>query len=300
VMAPKVAGAWLLHTMTIGKPLDHFVMFSSLASLLGSPGQGNHSSANAFLDALAQYRRQRGLPGLSINWGAWSDVGASARHHSDERIYRRGLGIMSPSQGLQAMQTVMSGDAAQVGVTPVNWSTFLGHGGAEEGHPFFSQMAKDLRRGQESVLVPSSAASRVDSTFLARLQGVYPNKQRSFLLNHVQECATTILGLGPSAPIDWQQPLSEMGLDSLMAVELRNVLSESLECSLAATLLFDYPTILSLGDFLAGELLGEESAHSKQESSDEETDDLLSMIEDISEDDVDRLLGDRLTRRQDG
>ena len=79
VLAPKVQGGWNLHTLTQDKPLDFFILFSSAASLLGSPGQANHVAANTFLDTLAHYRRSQGLPALSINWGVWSDIGAAAK-----------------------------------------------------------------------------------------------------------------------------------------------------------------------------------------------------------------------------
>ena len=91
VMAPKVDGSWILHRLTVGKSLDFFVLFSSTAALLGSPGQGNHAAANSFLDALAYYRQAKGLPALSINWGVWAEVGSAAMRNVGEHVELQGI-----------------------------------------------------------------------------------------------------------------------------------------------------------------------------------------------------------------
>ncbi len=125
VLAAKVRGAWNLDRLTAGQPLECFVLFSSMTSLLGPVGQGNHAAANAFLDALAHDRRHRGQPGSTINWGAWSEVGAAA-----DLIYRsrwassQGVGLIDPAQGLVALSAILSGDTAQVAVMPVDWDVF--------------------------------------------------------------------------------------------------------------------------------------------------------------------------------
>ncbi|MBN3888579.1 MAG: SDR family NAD(P)-dependent oxidoreductase [Nostoc sp. JL31] len=125
VMAPKVQGAWNLHTLTQTLPLDFFILFSSAASVLGSAGQANHCAANAFLDALAHYRHQLGLSGLSINWGAWAEIGAAAERQFGKQLQHQGMEMMSPSQGLQALEQSFSWEVAQVGVMPLNWLTFM-------------------------------------------------------------------------------------------------------------------------------------------------------------------------------
>ena len=118
VFGPKVMGAWNLHRMTQDMSLDCFVLFSSWSSFLGSQGQANHSAANAFLDALAWYRRAFGLPGLSINWGAWAEIGAASKGDAAEHLRRSGIGSFSPEMGLRALGTLMSQGGVQTAVAP--------------------------------------------------------------------------------------------------------------------------------------------------------------------------------------
>src|SRR5205823_2755402 len=120
VMAPKVAGTWNLHRLTLGLPLDFFLLFSSAASMVGSPGQGNHAAANAFLDGLAHYRRSRGLPAVAINWGGWTEVGAAARKEAGAH-QPVGSGISSLA-GIWLLERIVQEDRRLVGVLPVDWA----------------------------------------------------------------------------------------------------------------------------------------------------------------------------------
>ena len=124
VLAPKSAGAWNLHQLTLRQPLDFFVMYSSAAALLGSPGQANHMAANAFLDGLARLRRAAGLPAVSIGWGAWSEIGAAEHNQAPARFQARGLGAI-PSQGLEVLEWIWRHGDAYTAVMPVCWPAFL-------------------------------------------------------------------------------------------------------------------------------------------------------------------------------
>ncbi|MCC5622346.1 type I polyketide synthase [Nostoc sp. CHAB 5715] len=135
VMSVKVAGAWNLHLLTKNVPLDYFIMFSSAASLLGSPGQTNHVAANTFLDALAQYRHSQGLPALSINWGVWADIGAAAKGQIATQMSLRGIGAIAPDQGIDILEFLLTQSTTQVGVVPVNWTELLAQGLSS---PFFT------------------------------------------------------------------------------------------------------------------------------------------------------------------
>ena len=120
-LAPKVLGAWNLHILTAGQPLDFFILFSSISALLGTPGQVNYAAGNAFLDALARYRHTQGLPALSINWGPWSEIGlASTQTVRGQRLWQQGLMSLSPSQGLDAMSFAMSQGIPQIAVMPLD------------------------------------------------------------------------------------------------------------------------------------------------------------------------------------
>jgi KR domain. len=118
VLEPKLDGAWQLHIQTQALPLEFFIMFSSATSLLGSVGQSNHVSANAFLDALAGDRLAHGLPALSINWGAWSEIGYAARVQAGEFLKAQGMGTIDPRTGLAALERIFHCDKAQVGGCP--------------------------------------------------------------------------------------------------------------------------------------------------------------------------------------
>ncbi|MGD1918511.1 MAG: SDR family oxidoreductase, partial [Pleurocapsa sp.] len=128
VMNPKVFGAWNLHQLTKDIQLDFFILFSSAASLLGSPGQTNHVVANIFLDTLAQYRQAQNLPALSLNWGAWSNIGAAAKRQVDRDMNLKGIGAISPQQGLVILEKLITSDNPQVGIIPIDWSRFIDAG----------------------------------------------------------------------------------------------------------------------------------------------------------------------------
>jgi NAD(P)-dependent dehydrogenase (short-subunit alcohol dehydrogenase family)/acyl carrier protein len=239
VLAAKVAGAWHLHELTRSLPLDFFVLFSSGTSLLGTGGQANHAAANAFLDALAHHRRARGLPALSIDWGAWSEIGAAANPDLLDRMEQQGMGAIAPGQGLAAWAALLQTDAAQVGVMPIQWRRFLGESGAVP--PFFRQFqqAAPQRGGQVPV----------------RQQLLEAADPRAVLTRHVLEHVAQTLGWDSAEQIGVEQGFFELGMDSLMSIELRRRLQKSLECELPSTLAFTYPSVKAVAEYLAVEVL---------------------------------------------
>ncbi|MCC6166644.1 MAG: SDR family NAD(P)-dependent oxidoreductase, partial [Caldilineaceae bacterium] len=245
-MAPKVKGAWHLHELTRAMDLDFFVLFSSIASVLGAPGQGNYAAANAFLDALAHARRSQGLPALSINWGPWAEVGMAARveERNQQRRRQLGLGDILPADGVRLFATLLASDATQVAVLPMDWPSYL-QSLAGTPPPLFTEMA---RRAQ-----PSSPA--VSPPLLQGLAQTPAARHPTLVRAFVQDQARTVLGWDAARSVDPRQPLNEVGLDSLMAVELRNLISRGVNRLLPATLLFDYPTIDALADYLLQEAL---------------------------------------------
>ncbi len=299
VLAPKVDGAWHLHTLTQDKPLDFFVMFSSVASLLGSPGQGNHAAANMFEDMLARHRRAQGLPALSINWGAWAEVGAAAERNVGERITLQGMGAFSPQDGLRVLNRLMSGTLPQVGVLPMTWPKFIRQFSTPPA--FLSEMMTEALATVE----PSTAeapASASEPEILRRLAEAVPARQRGLLLAYVQERAGRVLGLSASQVGD-RVPLNEMGLDSLMAVELRNLLGAGLglKRSLPATLVFDYPTVESIAGYLAKEVLtlapveaAEPEPVATSGVDGKKMEQVLESIEELSDEEVERLFAEKM------
>jgi NADPH:quinone reductase-like Zn-dependent oxidoreductase/acyl carrier protein len=242
VLAPKVQGAWNLHTLTQGQRLDFFVLFSSAVSLLGSPGQGNHAAANAFLDALAVYRRQAGLPGLSINWGAWAEIGAAAQKPME---HAAGVEWITPPQGIRLLETIWQEPVAQVGAIPIHWADFLARQRLAQT-PF-------LEAFRHLTPPASTPVTQTPSIFRQQLAVMPPEKRRQVLEAHVEAQIAQVLGL-QLAELDWQTGFFDLGLDSLTALELKNSLQASLGCVLPSTLTFDYPTVAELLDYLATQI----------------------------------------------
>jgi myxalamid-type polyketide synthase MxaB len=214
VMAPKVMGTWHLHTQTKNQPLDFFVMFSSAASLLGSPGQSNHASANAFLDALAYHRKAQGLPALSINWGAWSEIGA-ARGQVSERVKMKGMETIAPQEGIRLLEQLFGGNHPQVGVVPIVWPVFIQQFQAGMDPPLMAELAPGARE-----MRPNATAAQ-PGNLLDQWSAAVPEERQSCLVGYIRAQVSKVMGLG-STQLNIDQPLNTMGLDSLMAVELRN------------------------------------------------------------------------------
>jgi len=247
VLAPKLLGGWCLHELTRRYRLDAFVLFSSAASLVGWPGQGNYASANAFLDALAHHRRQLGLPAMSINWGAWARVGmASSLGRADQqRMDRRGMRWMAPEHALEALQLAGRSGRAQVGVVSLDFAAFAASGVGAGLQRLLSDVAAPVMR--EAAGSTGAAAIRELGAEVAAAPSA---RRRAIVVTRVREQALRTLGLAPDFPLDPRQGLRDIGLDSLMAIELRNALQQIAGRPLPSTLLFDFPTVDSLSGYL--------------------------------------------------
>ncbi len=241
VLAPKLDGTWHLHAQTLNQPLDFFVLFSSAAALIGSAGQANYAAANAFMDGFAQWRKAAGLPALSINWGAWENVGMTAvlTPQDLQRWQRQGLDLISPEQGMALLGLLPTAGQAQIGVLPIRPATFA------PTAPFFAEL-KPVKP-KTATAVPPVTPSQTLAELLAEAPA---SKRQGLLLAHIREVVRRVLGFDASQIITDQQPLGDMGMDSLMAVELRNALSGVVAAALPATLMFDYPTVAALADYL--------------------------------------------------
>ncbi len=259
VMAPKLAGAAHLDELTRDLPLEAFVMFSSAASLLGSPGQANYAAANAFLDALAHRRHAEGLPAIAIAWGPWAEVGLAAAANRGSRLGARGFDAMAPADGLAALGRILrDAGAPAVAVLRARWGDVLGRFLPGREPPVLAELAREVRaRGEAGAGMIALARRRA---LLAELQEAAPGRRRTLLVELVRDEVGKVLGFGAAQAIDVGQGLTELGFDSLMAVELANRLQDGLGRPFPPTLIFDHPTIEGLGELLAREVFGPEPA----------------------------------------
>jgi acyl transferase domain-containing protein/acyl carrier protein len=222
VLRPKVMGGWLLHRLLHDNPLDFFILFSSAGSVLGQPGQGNYAAANAFLDALAHHRQAEGQPALSINWGSWAGEGF-ADSVGGKRLAARlallGISSISPKQALEILGRVLGQNAAQVAAVPVNWKQYREFDPAASATPLLSDLGRE-----EAELTRSAGQTHAKRETLLAAE---PAERRQLLQSYLSEQVARVLGLSKST-LDLQQPLSQLGLDSLMAVELKNRIAADL------------------------------------------------------------------------
>jgi NADPH:quinone reductase-like Zn-dependent oxidoreductase/NADP-dependent 3-hydroxy acid dehydrogenase YdfG/acyl carrier protein len=302
VYRPKILGAWNLHRLTRDMPLDCFVLFSSWTALLGSPGQANHASANAFLDALAHYRRSQGLAGQSINWGGWREIGSAARPERLAHLARQGIGSLAPGEGLKALSQVLDSDLIQVGVSPFDAATWRTTTLSESAKRCLDAMVStEPVRAQEpraTTSIPLREALQQTASGAARRQLIEACIQR-----HLARVLRT-----SSAPFGAHQSFKSLGLDSLTALELRNALEVDAGQALPASLVYNHSTIATLAAELAarmdvslqnesGALTG--STSSQINAGDHELDALLGALRELPPEEAQRLLATHSTAEPD-
>ncbi|MGX6744344.1 type I polyketide synthase [Streptomyces xantholiticus] len=253
VMRPKVDAAWHLHELTADADLSAFVLFSSMAALMGSPGQANYAAANAALDALAISRRAAGLPATSLAWGVWSDAtGMAAQLGEAElaRLERMGMGALTAETGLGLFDQSLDVDAAVV--APVLLETAALRAQARAG------MLPPLLRGL--VRTPARVVDASAGALVQRLAGVPEADRERIVLELVQAQVAAVLGHASAAAVEPERAFKELGFDSLSAVELRNRLTQATGVRLPATLVFDHPTPAAVVELLLSEIGGGEPA----------------------------------------
>ena len=251
VAAAKAGGAAHLDELTAGRDLDAFVLFSSVATVLGGPGQANYAAANAALDALAEQRRGRGLPATSVAWGRWGGGGlAQASDVVRTRLNRGALLEMDPDLAVEALGQALDGDDGLLTVMAVDWARF---GGADQ-LPLLRELP-DVRQAAASREAAAPAAQPPQGELARQLAGLSRAEQERALTNLVREGAAAVLGHASPDAIEPDRAFSELGFDSLSALELRQAMSAATGLQLPATLLFDYPTAAVLARHLQAGLL---------------------------------------------
>ncbi len=243
VLRPKRDAAWLLHELTADQPLAAFVLFSSVAGVLGNRGQANYAAANASLDALAEYRAARGLPGVSIAWGLWDTAtGMTAAMTATDRTRLTGVRPITEAQGLAAFDAALGLSGTVVAST---WDTAALRSAGEI--PAVLRSLVPVRR--------TVAAAPVASGLPGRLAGLDRETAAATVTGFVRTEVATALGHRSPASVEVAKPFSELGIDSLTSVELRNRIGAGTGLRLPASLLFNHPTVELLAAHLLGELL---------------------------------------------
>lgn len=286
VLTPKVVGTLNLHKLSEKLKLDFFVMYSSVASILGSAGQSNHSAANSFEDSLSNYRRSLGLPSLSINWGVWTGLGSAAERGADKKEKITGIGNINARRGIQSLDKALKLDTAQVSIFPMDWQKY--------SERFGSSFTNDLLE-KKSPETDKFADTEKDD-FIGRLKSADQSEHKPILISYFQDLISGIMGLEPE-DFEVDQPLNTMGLDSLMAIELKNKVNTELGVDLNLVRYMEDTSILDLVEELSGQIpkmLSNIKASAPdvatKSSEEEKARELLAGLENLSDEELDKLL----------
>ncbi|MFD3541946.1 thioester reductase domain-containing protein [Streptomyces sp. NPDC058662] len=250
VLRPKVDAAWNLHELTRDHDLSAFVLFSSIAGVVGGPGQANYAAANSFLDALAEHRAAQGLPATSLAWGLWTAAGGMGGGLGEadlKRIARTGMLPVTEEAGPGLMDSALRLDRAAVVASPLDLAALRARGG--QVPLVFGALARTTRRhvAQDSVAEAVSLEQR--------LAGLSGERQREAVLDFVRAEVALVLGHADASAIEADRLFSELGFDSLISVELRNRLGASTGVRLSASVVFEHPTPAALTEHLCSLLL---------------------------------------------
>jgi acyl transferase domain-containing protein/acyl carrier protein len=238
VLAPKLAGAWILHRLTRDLSLDYFVCFSSIASILGSRQLAAYAAGNAFLDALAHHRAALGLPALSVNWGPWAEVGMTSR--SDRALLERiGMTPLPTRDALALLDHLLGSGVPEAMAAHVDWGAFV------------PALEAKARRPLLGVVRPAEAAAPAEVPALRlRIEAAAPDAREPLLVAWLCDEVARTLGRDTPRAIDPTEGFFEMGLDSLMAVELKRSLEHALGMTLPRTVAFEFPSVTALAHHL--------------------------------------------------
>ncbi len=283
VMAPKAHGAWLLHENTKDLSLDCFVMFSSVSSIFGNPAQGNYAAANAFLDSLAHHRRALGLPALAINWGVLGGEGYVARNERvAEFLARQGTGALTPAEVTSLMESFLTGHSTQMSAIRVDWAKWR----------------QSFRGMQDNPLVERIFAAGVEmqeaggggNDWRAKIQAASAEDRNGVIGEAVRDVVGSVLRVKPDS-LREDQPLTDLGLDSLMGVEIETMLESSIGVALPPTSLMRARTIGQIATLIAEQMGSEADGPAKPVVDEVATSSEEIDLDSISDEDLDLLLG---------
>lgn len=273
VLRPKVDAAWHLHRLTERSGLGAFILFSSAAATTGNPGQANYAAANAFLDALAAHRAARGLPAVALAWGPWNVAGGmSARLDGGtlSRAARNGIGSMSAREGLALFDAGTGAGRPALVAARLDPTALPADASVP---PLLSMLVPRVRSGP-----PQPPGSAGGAGLSARLLGLAPEQREAVVCDLVREHVAAVLGHEGTEVFDEVRTFTELGFDSLTAVELRNRLAALAGFPLPATLVFDYPTPMALAEYLLDRLRDESGAEPADDAAEARVRGLLTSI----------------------
>jgi acyl transferase domain-containing protein/NADPH:quinone reductase-like Zn-dependent oxidoreductase/acyl carrier protein len=278
VFAAKVRGSWNLHRALLPDELDFFVLFSSAASVMGGAGQANYAAANAFLDGLAHYRRHLGLPALSVNWGPWADVGMAALDDNrGARLSDRGLESIPVREGTELLDVLLQQRPAAIAVMPIVWSRWAENFPEALGSPFLSELSSEW----SGIATAHASQNGIRQSLLAcgsRAAAL------ELLHGYLRTAAAKILRV-PEERLGLKMSLVRFGLDSLMAVELKNRIESDMAVNLPAARLLQGPSVAELAEWLAAEVSVTGSAT-----------EIPTLVDTLSDDEVSVMLEQLLTQ----
>ncbi len=284
VLGPKAMGAWLLHNKTQSLNLDHFVMFSSVSSTFGNPAQGNYAAANAFLDALAHHRHAMGLPALAINWGALGGEGYVARNERvAEYLARQGTIPLEPKEVTSLLESFLSSGTAQALALRADWSKWRSSFRGSQENPLMERLFADGGEGQ--------SATGTKSDWRLKIESAPEDKRTDIIVLAVLDVVGSVLRVKPEN-LRPDQPLTDLGLDSLMAVEIETSLESSLGVALPPASLMRARTIAQIAALIAEYLTGSKSSSPTKEPAPEPVPAETVDLDAFSDEEIERLFAE--------
>lgn len=292
VLKPKALGAWrlieVLNALPRREEIEFVHLFSSASATLGSAGQVNYASANAFLDRLAVWARAEGLPVTSIAWSLWAGKGMGADQALVQRLTRSGLPPIDPASGLDDLNEILAAGPTQVSVIPARWQDYVRSVYHGQVPAYLSALARPAE---------TAADKGADTTFLKDIATLPAAAKGKAVLDTVLKEIARVMSVETAGAFDVERPLQELGMDSLMAVEIRNGLGRMLDTTLPTAVLFKYPTAKDLAQFLLEEYVSADETQGDTQPQDEGTKSLdalldLDDLEGLSDSEIDALLGD--------
>ena len=283
VLEPKAQGAWLLHEATRKMELDCFVMFSSVSSIFGNPAQGNYSAANAFIDALAHHRQALGLPALAVNWGVLGGAGYVARNERvADFLARQGTMEISSGEATALLESFLQAGSAQTMAIRVDWAKW---------RQFFRGMQENPFLERIFATIESQDSTGATSDWRGRIDAAAPVEKQAIICQAVREAVGSVLRVKPDSLRD-DQPLTDLGLDSLMGVEIETSLEAAVGVALPPTSLMRARTIGQIASLIAGHLGGAATVSAEPASVTATGEEASAVdLEAISDEAIDRLLG---------